>query len=432
MKSMKRLLLATAGLFTLGLASCNFPYSPVDPTPSGDVKSYTILMYVCGSDLESKNGFATADIKEILSVKCPETVNIAIQTGGASAWDSSSYGILANKSQRWHVSGNRLINDSTKADVNMGSSINFQSFLEWGLTTYPADRVGLILWNHGGGIAGVCSDENHNDALTTHEVSTAVKAVRTKLNITNKLEWIGYDACLMNVADIATVNAEDFNYMIAAQESELGYGWDYDTFLPVLYKNVGIATPTLLAKICDSFIIDTNHYDNYDITEYNNNTLSLLDLSKIDAFKSAVENIARTINITSSTKFKNVAAAAYKKSLRFGGEMDDYGNINDGFLHGCADALSLAKQLKIINNDVDVSALNSAINDLVIHNAYGDWYKSISEKPCGINLFVAYAEIYTEGRNQYGLQVTKTDYISSDTRLTNWRNFNYSYGFITQ
>ncbi len=31
MKSMKRLLLATAGLFTLGLASCNFPYSPVDP-----------------------------------------------------------------------------------------------------------------------------------------------------------------------------------------------------------------------------------------------------------------------------------------------------------------------------------------------------------------------------------------------------------------
>ena len=97
MKSMKRLLLATAGLFTLGLASCNFPYSPVDPTPSGDVKSYTILMYICGSDLESQNGFATADIKEILSVKCPETVNIAIQTGGASAWDSSSYGILANK-----------------------------------------------------------------------------------------------------------------------------------------------------------------------------------------------------------------------------------------------------------------------------------------------------------------------------------------------
>ncbi len=240
--------------------------------------------------------------------------------------------------------------------------------------------------------------------------------------------WIGYDACLMNVADIATVNAEDFNYMIAAQESELGYGWDYDTFLPVLYKNVGVATPTLLAKICDSFIIDSNHYDGYDITEYNNNTLSVLDLSKIGAFTSAVEDIARTINITTSTKFKNVAAAAYKKSLRYGGEMDDYGNINSGFLHGCVDALSLAKQLKIINNDVDVSALNSAINDLVIHNAYGDWYKSISEKPCGVNLFVSYANRY----GNYGLQVAKTDYISSDTRLTNWRNFNYSYGFITQ
>ena len=44
----------------------------------------------------------------------------------------------------------------------MGKSKTFQDFLEWGLTEYPAEKTAVIMWNHGGAMQGVCSDENYN------------------------------------------------------------------------------------------------------------------------------------------------------------------------------------------------------------------------------------------------------------------------------
>ena len=43
---------------------------------------------------------------------------------------------------------------------SMGEAETLADFLEWGVQTYPADKMGLILWNHGSGsINGVCFDE---------------------------------------------------------------------------------------------------------------------------------------------------------------------------------------------------------------------------------------------------------------------------------
>ena len=50
---------------------------------------WTIMIYMCGADLESVNGLASSDIDEILKVSGqPDDVNIIIETGGASSWQS--------------------------------------------------------------------------------------------------------------------------------------------------------------------------------------------------------------------------------------------------------------------------------------------------------------------------------------------------------
>ena len=46
----------------------------------------TLMIYMCGSDLESKYGTASVDINEILSADISENVNILIQTGGCIDW----------------------------------------------------------------------------------------------------------------------------------------------------------------------------------------------------------------------------------------------------------------------------------------------------------------------------------------------------------
>ena len=81
-------LLATA-ISAVLLVGCNdndhdAPASAASsPTPIIKTTSRTVLVYMVGSDLESKGGAATADINEMLKVGSTENLNIVITTGGA-------------------------------------------------------------------------------------------------------------------------------------------------------------------------------------------------------------------------------------------------------------------------------------------------------------------------------------------------------------
>lgn len=84
--------------------------------------------------------------------------------------------INSKKLGRWHVEDRNLVQDEELNNANMGSTKTFQDFLEWGLTKYPAKKTGVIMWNHGGAMQGVCSDENYaGDTLLCSEVTEALK-----------------------------------------------------------------------------------------------------------------------------------------------------------------------------------------------------------------------------------------------------------------
>ena len=261
---------------------------------------HTVLIYMCGADLESESGLATSDIQEILTVSGqPDDVNIVIETGGASSW-SSTYGISSSKLERWHVENKQLVKDSSLSYTSMGLSSTLQSFIEYGLNNYPADRTGLIFWNHGGAMRGVCYDEKKSDdSLLTNEVSSAVSGALSNCGMSGqKLEWVGYDACLMQVQDIASINSDYFNYMVASEESEAGEGWDYDTWVDDLYAKK--SSSTIFKAIVDGFIKDNGGVN----SSSNDQTLSYLNLSYMPAYITAWNNMATQLGtkLTSSNK----------------------------------------------------------------------------------------------------------------------------------
>ena len=309
------------GTTTLTVKSVKFPSifdTATLKVEENALDEWTILLYLCGSSLESGSdygglqygGAATADIQEILSVSGqPDDVNFAIQTGGASQW-KSTYSISSSYNQRYHVENRQLKKDSDKvynSYKGMGQASTLQDFIEWGLEKFPAKKTGLILWNHGGGLGGVCYDENDgDDNLKNNEVVSAVSGALTTAGL-DKLEFIGYDACLMQMMEIAEFNAPYFNYQIASQESEAGSGWDYNTWVDDLYANK--STETILKAIVDGFIEDNGGVDYQGETyqgEYYaaDQTLSFLDLSKISAFKTAWESLATQVRskLTSTNK----------------------------------------------------------------------------------------------------------------------------------
>ncbi len=94
----------------------------------GSSASWTIMIYLCGSDLESQNSFATSDINEILSVSGqPDDVNIIIETGGSNSWHYSGASISSSKLTRWHVRNKSLVKDKELDYAYMGTQSTFES-----------------------------------------------------------------------------------------------------------------------------------------------------------------------------------------------------------------------------------------------------------------------------------------------------------------
>ena len=82
--------------------------SPGAKKPSKIAKdSWTVLVYLCGSDLESNNGAATKDLAEMVNGAASNQINFVVETGGAKRW--SARGISNNKIGRYVVQGNSLV-----------------------------------------------------------------------------------------------------------------------------------------------------------------------------------------------------------------------------------------------------------------------------------------------------------------------------------
>ena len=52
--------------------------------------TWVVQWYLCGTDLETSYGSATADIQEVMSVKLPPNVKFVIETGGAAQWQNDT------------------------------------------------------------------------------------------------------------------------------------------------------------------------------------------------------------------------------------------------------------------------------------------------------------------------------------------------------
>jgi hypothetical protein len=409
---------------TILLSGCsNFTLissSSTTTAPIGESGSYTILIYMCGSDLESASdgGYATSDLKEIAAVSNqPSNVNIAIEAGGAKSWKSTYSSVISETNlSRFHLENKTFVKgekDIAPTKANMGNTSTFQSFLEWGLTQYPAEKTGVIMWNHGGGMYGVCYDENYSDdSLLNSEMNAALAGAFASTGRTTKLEWIGYDACLMEVQDIAEFNSQYFNYMVAAQESESGTGWDYDAWLPTLFANSSVPSTTLLPKICDTFIAENDTlYAGYG--QPNDQTLSVLDLNKASTYKAAWESVSiQLVTDASTTSLKSSVKTNLLDSKRYA--VDDESSKDYFCLFDIQDFINKLQANSSLSTKTTLqsklSSAEDALSELVVYNKIG----SGAGNSNGLSLFCL-SSAYSIFANII--------YSMSQTNFTNWRSY---------
>lgn len=243
--------------------------------PMGD-GDWTIFVYLCGSDLESDAGAASSDIEEAFAAKGSGQVKVVYETGGSSFWYEN---INENRIQRYLLEDGDLTLVDEKPEANMGTASTLADFLSWGVSNYPSERMGLILWDHGSGsISGVCFDEQYDyDSLTLGELDHALNQVYDQM--TDRFEFIGFDACLMSTLETANVLTPYARYMYASQEMEPGSGWDYTSLLNNLAANPDQDGAQLGEKVCREYY---DHCADYGFGSQRSATFSIIDLSKID------------------------------------------------------------------------------------------------------------------------------------------------------
>ena len=243
--------------------------------PMGD-GDWTIFVYLCGSDLESDGGAASSDIEEAFAARGSGQVKVVYQTGGSYFWYQN---INENRVQRYLLEDGDLTLVDEKPEANMGTASTLADFLSWGVSNYPSERMGLILWNHGSGsINGVCFDEQYDyDSLTLGELDHALNQVYDQM--TDRFEFIGFDACLMSTLETANVLTPYARYMYASQEMEPGSGWDYTSLLNNLAANPDQDGAQLGEKVCREYY---DHCADYGFGSQRSATFSIIDLSKID------------------------------------------------------------------------------------------------------------------------------------------------------
>lgn len=335
-------------------------------TPMGEDGTWTIFVYMCGTDLESESGLATMDIQEMVSASTGDQVQFVVQTGGTNGWEDGQ--IDSDSFERYCISDGEMVLEDQQSLGNMGDSASLADFLRWGIADHPAAHMGLIFWNHGGGsISGVCFDErNDSDSLSLREIDAALLSVYDSM--TDNFEFVGFDACLMGTIECANILASYADYMYGSEELEPGYGWDYKSIGDYLGENPTADGADLGTVVADSF------YEACDeIGEGSTATFSISDLSQVDALLTDFH--AYAANLYAASEEDGIFTDIVRNAVA----ADNYGGNNKA--EGYTNMVDLAG---VVNAGADYAAgadtVLEAIRNVVIYSRNG----SDHEDACGL------------------------------------------------
>ena len=233
----------------------------------------TILMYGCGSNLETFNGFLTWNLQQILGSDIAPETNFLVLTGGALEWQTEAEYLEGAEKigetqpvQLWRCSGRNAANaenghgkmtllDSWPAELSSASMSNgntLKAFLDIAAKEYPAEMYDLILWDHGGGPElGFGLDELYEDdgCMSVGAIARAIQQ-----SAVERLDILNFDACLMASAEVAATLGGFTDYLVFSSETEPGYGQEYSGWLNALAQDPRMNGFELGKRIVDAFV----------------------------------------------------------------------------------------------------------------------------------------------------------------------------------
>lgn len=180
-------------------------------------------------------------------------------------------------------------------ELDMGDYKVLVNFVKEVVSQYPAKHYALVVWNHGSGwkfkkepiTKGISYDDQSGNHITTAQLSIAFEEIKTFLG--RNLDVLGFDACLMQMAEVAYAVNKRVDYLVGSEETEPGDGWPYDLILSTVDTKT---TPIDLAKN-----IVAKYAASYSGGSQGsqNSTQSALNMNYIDEFVDGINGLSKAI-----------------------------------------------------------------------------------------------------------------------------------------
>ena len=249
--------LATASLLALvtGLAGCTVEVNPgrsstSDPdiiTP-GDIEPTTWTIFVYGHGDHNLSPSLANDIQKMSKAELGSNVNVIVLADwNASAEDEDGQKIYASGSEWYRIAGGgrepELLRTEPEQDLDDPATLS--GAIARAFRDHPADRYGLVLWDHGGSWDGGYGSDMQDGTRPMPEgmsVPKIAKAVRDGLAAAGlegdrRLELLAFDTCLMGGAEVAYAMKDLAKVYIANAEIDYGSGLNYTDTLTHIARN---------------------------------------------------------------------------------------------------------------------------------------------------------------------------------------------------
>ncbi|MEQ8676935.1 MAG: thrombospondin type 3 repeat-containing protein [Aggregatilineales bacterium] len=317
---------------------------------------WTVMVYVAAdNDLER---FALGDLNEMEFVGSTDDVNIIAQVDRSDKYTTDDGNWSETRRYRLEFDPSLGRINSPVLDIigesNTGDPQTLVDFAEWTIENFPAQNYALIVWNHGGSWYGAATDDSAGgDELTLPEIDSALAQI-APLTPDNKLDFIGFDACLMGAMEIYQTLSPYGRYAIASPELVPGFGWNYLDFLLELTLQPSMDGEALGRNVVDTFM---TFYSDIQ-TNYEVFSLGVVDLQSTATVNDALATFFELVDQDPQTALNIIASAR-----------------NEAFVHGGFDdpqytdiwaAVDLLQFMDLVRSSVDYPALARAANQVVV------------------------------------------------------------------
>lgn len=218
-------------------------------------KPWTFLVYLNGDN--NLDSYGTKDIEEMMRVGSDANINVVVLRDTADQKESTKILYI----EKGHTS---VVYDYGK-NIDMGDWQNLVGFYRFAHEHYPSEHTAIDVWNHGSGwdfkfrkepTKGISYDDGSGNHITTQQLGQALREIQS-INNGVKLDILGMDACLMQMAEVVYEVADSTQLVTASEEVIPASGWAYDGFLSKLSANPQMPASEL------AYWIQKSYYDFY-------------------------------------------------------------------------------------------------------------------------------------------------------------------------